>query len=388
MTYNNWVYIAVMAAVSYAIRVLPLTLIRKPIQNRFIQSFLFYVPYVTLAVMTFPAIVNATQSPLAGAAALGGGIAAAWVGAQPVPGVGRLLRRGVCSGIVFGTVMKMQKILVSGAGGFVGARVMQQWREKADLLAFPRGFLAVATQEDLCRFAAQGQPDVVLHLAALSDTGYCQQHPEDSRRANVDVPLWMARAASETGAKLVAFSSDQVYSGAAQEGPLPETLSLSPSNIYGQHKLEAEQRVLEVLPDAVFLRVPWMYDLPGYQLPIRGNLPLNLLRAALRGTPVQFSAHDWRGISFVREVIGNLNPALSLPGGVYNFGSDNDRSMVETARQFAELLGISVAIEITNWHRNLRMDGCKAAAQGITFCSTQEGFARCLKEYNLSGGPR
>ena len=46
MTYNNWVYIAVMAAVSYAIRVLPLTLIRKPIQNRFIQSFLFYVPYV------------------------------------------------------------------------------------------------------------------------------------------------------------------------------------------------------------------------------------------------------------------------------------------------------------------------------------------------------
>ena len=284
--------------------------------------------------------------------------------------------------------MKMQKILVSGAGGFVGARVMQQWREKAELLAFPRGFLASATQEDLCRFAAQVQPDVVLHLAALSDTGYCQQHPEDSRRANVDVPLWMARAAAETGAKLVAFSSDQVYSGAAQEGPLPETLSLSPSNIYGQHKLEAEQRVLEVLPDAVFLRVPWMYDLPGYQLPIRGNLPLNLLRAALRGTPVQFSAHDWRGISFVREVIENLYPALSLPGGVYNFGSSNDRSMVETARQFAELLGISVAIEITDWHRNLRMDGCKAAAQGITFCSTQEGFARCLREYNLSGGLR
>ena len=46
-TYNNWVYIAVMAAVSYAIRVLPLTLIRKPIKNQFIQSFLYYVPYVT-----------------------------------------------------------------------------------------------------------------------------------------------------------------------------------------------------------------------------------------------------------------------------------------------------------------------------------------------------
>lgn len=82
MTYNNWVYIAVMAAVSYAIRVLPLTLIRQPIKNQFIQSFLYYVPYVTLAVMTFPAIINATQSPIAGAAALVVGIAAAWFGAS------------------------------------------------------------------------------------------------------------------------------------------------------------------------------------------------------------------------------------------------------------------------------------------------------------------
>ena len=57
MTHNNYIYIAVMALVSYAIRILPLTLIRKPIKNRFIQSFLYYVPYVTLAVMTFPAIV-------------------------------------------------------------------------------------------------------------------------------------------------------------------------------------------------------------------------------------------------------------------------------------------------------------------------------------------
>ena len=79
---NPRIYIAVMFGVSYAIRVLPLTLIRKPIRNPFIQSFLYYVPYVTLAVMTFPAIVNATQSPVAGAMALVVGIAAAWFGAS------------------------------------------------------------------------------------------------------------------------------------------------------------------------------------------------------------------------------------------------------------------------------------------------------------------
>ena len=68
-----------MAAVIYAIRVLPFTLIRKPIKNRFLRSFLYYVPYVTLAVMTVPAIINATQSPIAGAIALVVGIILAWV---------------------------------------------------------------------------------------------------------------------------------------------------------------------------------------------------------------------------------------------------------------------------------------------------------------------
>lgn len=77
---NIYIYILVMAVVSYAIRVLPMTLIRKEIKNKFIRSFLYYVPYVTLAVMTFPAIVVATQSPFAGAMALVAGIAAAWCG--------------------------------------------------------------------------------------------------------------------------------------------------------------------------------------------------------------------------------------------------------------------------------------------------------------------
>ncbi len=82
---NVWIYIAVMALVSFAVRVLPLTLIRGKIQNRFLRSFLYYVPYVTLAVMTFPAMVEATQSPVAGALALAAGIALAWMGAGLFP---------------------------------------------------------------------------------------------------------------------------------------------------------------------------------------------------------------------------------------------------------------------------------------------------------------
>lgn len=81
---NVWIYLAVMFGVVYAVRVLPL-LIRKPIRSRFLRSFLYYVPYITLAVMTVPSIFEVTQSPIAGAAALVVGIVAAWLGTGLFP---------------------------------------------------------------------------------------------------------------------------------------------------------------------------------------------------------------------------------------------------------------------------------------------------------------
>lgn len=79
---NVWLYLLVMAGTIYLIRVLPLTLIRRRIQNQFIRSFLYYVPYVTLAVMTFPAILDATGSVWSAWAALLVGILLAWCGAS------------------------------------------------------------------------------------------------------------------------------------------------------------------------------------------------------------------------------------------------------------------------------------------------------------------
>ena len=97
----------------------------------------------------------------------------------------------------------MKKILVTGAGGFVGSRVMQQWAGRYDLCTFPKGFLTVAGEDAVWQAVLQQRPDVILHTAAISDTGYCADHPEQAYRANVELPVWLARAAAETGAKLV-----------------------------------------------------------------------------------------------------------------------------------------------------------------------------------------
>lgn len=91
----NMVSILIAFVTVYAVRVLPLTLLRKPIRSRFIRAFLYYVPYVTLAVMSFPAIVEATTVPLAGVAALAVGIGVAlWKG-------NLILVSGACCAVAF-----------------------------------------------------------------------------------------------------------------------------------------------------------------------------------------------------------------------------------------------------------------------------------------------
>ena len=101
---NTYLYIAIMALTTYAIRVLPLTLIRKPIKSRFLRSFLYYVPYVTLAVMTFPAITTATDSPIAGGLRNGRRHCRCVAGAGASAGIHAVLYHGACSAGCFVTL--------------------------------------------------------------------------------------------------------------------------------------------------------------------------------------------------------------------------------------------------------------------------------------------
>ena len=281
----------------------------------------------------------------------------------------------------------MKRILVTGAGGFVGARACQYLQQTGwDVHTLPGGMAAHCTETELQEKLAAIHPEVILHTAAISDTGYVEQHPEEAYRANVELPVWIAHSADKMGAKLLCFSSDQVYAGVQEVGPLPETTPLSPANVYGRQKLEMEQRVLNVCPTAVLLRATWMYDLPGYGLPIRGNLPLNLVKAALHRETLHFSCRDYRGITYVRQAVENLVPAMSLPGGVYNYGSENAWDMVRTAQDFAKVLGLDDVpnlIAATDWPRNLSMDCAKLVRQGIHFDDTQTGIRHCLWDYGL-----
>ena len=259
-------------------------------------------------------------------------------------------------------------ILITGAAGFVGRRLMET---VPGAVAAPS--LRNASQEDVRRIVEESGAEAIVHTAAISDIGACQADPEASYRANVQIPLWLARAAGNR--KLVCFSSDQVYSGSKEAGPYSEEMT-APGNVYACHKLEMEQRVLEILPEAVMLRAEWMYDLRAP----KPNYLLNVLRA--EGT-VAFSSRQYRGVTYLGEVAENMDRVLALPGGAYNFGSETTLSMQELTKRLAALLGKPLAVEDAPPRHNLWMDCGKAARYGVVFSDVLTGLTKCLQEYGL-----
>ena len=259
-------------------------------------------------------------------------------------------------------------ILVTGASGFVGNKIMQMCR---DTVACPS--LRGASEEDVKRIVEESGADTIIHTAAISDIGACQADPEASYFANVQIPVFLAKAAKN--AKLICFSSDQVYSGTDEEGPYTEDM-VKPGNIYAQHKLEMEKRVLDIDPDAVMLRAEWMYD---YYLK-KSNYFMNIINAK---ESVSFSSREFRGITYVKEVAENMEKVRLLPGGAYNFGSETTKSIHEITKEFISLLGKDIKVEDRLPGHNLWMNCEKARKYGVEFSSVEDGLKKCAEDYHL-----
>lgn len=259
-------------------------------------------------------------------------------------------------------------ILVTGANGFVGQKIVQM---RTDVIACPS--LRGLSEDEVRRIVEESGADTIVHTAAISDIGVCQANPEASYIANVQLSLYLAHASK--GRKLICFSSDQVYSGLDEEGPYTED-KVKPANIYAQHKIEMEERVLDVLPDAVMLRAEWMYD---YYL-AKSNYFMNIIHAK---DSVSFSSKQYRGITYVKEVAENLDKVMLLPGGAYNFGSETTKSMYEITQEFLALLGKDVKVEDAPARHNLWMNCDKARKHGVEFSNVEDGLKKCAKDYSF-----
>lgn len=280
-----------------------------------------------------------------------------------------------------------KKILITGGSGFLGSRLAYYYRDKYDLILPTHGELNVSHEEAVKAYLTEYSPEVVIHCAALSNTWYCEQHPEESHKVNVQGTVRIAKACKMTGAKLIFMSSDQVYNGTTIHGELKENVTLQPVNIYGNHKLEAEQRAQWNLPESVGLRLTWMYDLPDSNMKLNSNILVNLRKASNEGTTIKAATHEFRGVTYVWDVVRNIEKAFSLPGGIYNFGSGNSLNSYDLHHAAAKLLGLKDSFEwilpdedrFSDQERNLVMDCSSIGMHGIHFNESVEGIKDAIQ---------
>ena len=284
----------------------------------------------------------------------------------------------------------MSTILLTGASGFLGSRMYEHFGQCTDesVLAPSHGELDITSLDSCRRWFSENQPDTVIHLAAISDIGESERNPELSRLVNVNGTENLAICAKEwgIGGRFLFASSDQVYSGNSSDGRLnKETDALSPINLYGREKAEAEERVFSLLPEAVGLRFAWMFDLkPG-----KDNYLKNLIASVMKHEPMEFAVNEFRGVSYAYEVFENIRALLlsGAPGGAYNFGSPAYGNAYESAVRVYELLekhlavpteGLAVPI-LREEPRTLAMDQTRLQSVGIQFRDSVNAAEYCIQ---------
>ncbi len=278
-------------------------------------------------------------------------------------------------------------ILITGSSGFLGSRLAVYLAKRYDLLLPTHSELNVSREDTVLAYMEEHRPKVVIHCAALSNTWYCEQHPEKSHRVNVQGTVKMAKACKRIGAKFIFMSSDQVYNGTIASGPLREDCLLQPVNVYGRHKLEAEQRALLNLHESVGLRLTWMYDMPDSKMKLNSNILVNLQKASREGSVINVATHEYRGVTDVWEVVRNIEKVLNLPGGVYNFGSGNSLDSYSLFVETARLMGLGSAKDwiipdysrFCEQTRNLSMDCSLIGKYGIYFNDSIRGLEMAMK---------
>ena len=281
------------------------------------------------------------------------------------------------------------KLLITGGSGFLGRRTAAYFASLGHRVLPPsHAQLDITDAGSVRSWFREHQPETVIHTAAVSDTGLCQRMPEWSERINVAGCVHLAEASRELGAKLLVCSSDQVYSGSTLPGPHREEETVTPNNVYGNQKLRAEQKCLDILPETVCLRLSWMYS--SVSFPGEHGHFLTTLKDALKDPEklLTWPIHDRRGLTDAEAVVKNLPLALKLPGGVWNFGAENQANTYETVKALLEMLDRKDALArlvpneaaFSDCPRDISMDLSRLNAAGICFPSTLEGLVLAMKK--------
>ena len=285
----------------------------------------------------------------------------------------------------------MKKVLLTGSNGFFASRFYTHYKEKYEILPLGHTDLDIKDESKALEIIQRFKPDYVIHAAAIADTGLCERNPELSYEINVKGSINVAKACSLRKSKLVYLSSEQIFNGNFECGPYDENHIPTPNTIYGKHKLEAEDALKGIIDELWILRLTWLFGFPEKNCKVSSNILWNVISSVLKDKKIKLPTNEFRGMTYVYDLIENFHKIFNLPFGTYHTGSENDLSTYDIAFHILEEIGLGNKTDIylekdteryKEHPRDLRINNSKLKNYDIFLPKTEDGIKNCLKDFN------
>ncbi|HAC65558.1 MAG TPA: NAD(P)-dependent oxidoreductase [Cyanothece sp. UBA12306] len=245
----------------------------------------------------------------------------------------------------------MKKLLITGASGFLGWSLCQQAKQSWEVygtyfqhnLKIPQVNslkMDLTNFKDLQEIVRAIEPEAIIHLAAVSQPNYCQEHPQESAKVNVDVSIDLANLCSELNIPCVFTSTDLVFDGL--NAPYREIDPVSPINYYAEQKVKAEQEMLSRFPKTVICRMPLMF---GVSSPNCASFIDFLIQTLKEGKELSLFTDEFRTpVSTLTASNGLLLALDKAEGEILHLGGKQRVSRHQFGLLIAEVLGLSTSL--------------------------------------------
>ncbi|MCB9653991.1 MAG: dTDP-4-dehydrorhamnose reductase [Deltaproteobacteria bacterium] len=285
------------------------------------------------------------------------------------------------------------KILITGGAGMLGRTLFRHLSTSSmpsaahEVVPLDRQALDIGRPDQVRRVVRETKPDVILHAAAMTKVDLCETERDEAFRGNALGSANIAAAATDVGARLIAFSTDYVFSGSLDR-PYHEWDAVAPKTVYGQSKLAAEVAIRQHAPNHLILRIAWLYG-PGGPSFVHTMLTLGAKTdgAALR------VVDDQRGNPTSTDAVAQaVTTLLDVPlVGTAHLTCEGEATWFEFTQEIFRLRGFSRGVEpctTQDYPRpaprpaNSRLDNRVLRLSGLpAMPDWQASVASFLKEY-------
>jgi dTDP-4-dehydrorhamnose reductase len=238
----------------------------------------------------------------------------------------------------------MKKLLITGVSGFLGWHLCQIVRQEWEVYGtYNTHFLEIpdikivkvnlTDFQELKGIFNDIKPDAVIHTAAQSQPNYCQLHPQESYKINVTASCNIAGLCADNSLPLAFTSTDLVFDGL--NAPYREIDQVSPVNIYGEQKVEAEAGILKVYPPAAICRMPLMF---GRETPTAKSFIQQFIQILRDGKELNLFIDEFRTPVSANTAAKGLLLALEKVNGIIHLGGKERISRYDFGKILVEVL--------------------------------------------------